>query len=83
MRMKKLILLLIGFALIIGWAEKKKSIDTYYSVAIKSVTESQTPDKNTQILLDYFKKENLLDIDKLKISINKITVPNLNLYFWE
>lgn len=42
------------------------------------ITEFQTPDKNTQTLIDYINKEKLLDIDKLKIHVDKITVPNLN-----
>jgi len=42
------------------------------------ITEFQTPDKNTQTLIDYINKEKLLEIDKLKIAIDKITVPNLN-----
>lgn len=45
---------------------------------IWKITEFDSPDKKTQILMDYIKTENLLDIDKLRKSINEISVPNLN-----
>jgi len=45
---------------------------------IWKINESQSPDNNTQILIDFIKNEKLLDIDKLTMSIDEINPPNLS-----
>ena len=42
-----------------------------------TMTESESPDKKMQILIDYLFKTNLLTIDRLKKSPDNITIPGL------
>ena len=42
-----------------------------------TMTESESPDNETRILIEYILEENLLDIDRLKKTVDEIEVPSL------